>query len=35
MRIEDLAEACPNADTVACDVVKVTIMHLIYVSFVR
>jgi hypothetical protein len=35
MRIEELAAACPNADTLACDVVKVSIMHSIYVSFVR
>jgi hypothetical protein len=37
MRIQELAAACPNADTLACDVVKVSIMHSIsiYVSFVR
>jgi len=27
MRIEELTAACPNADTLACDVVKVSIMH--------
>jgi hypothetical protein len=35
MRIEELVTTCPNADTLACDVVKVSIMHSIYVSFVR
>jgi len=34
MRIQELAAACPNADTLACLVVEVSIVHSMYLSFV-
>jgi hypothetical protein len=35
LRVQELATVCPDADTLACRVVEVSVMHSIRIRFVH